>query len=79
MKEKIVSVKIRKLEGTLDCAEWKRSMKAYLHRDDFMLLRLRKSPKNSDERGTADRDNAQIIAKTNIIRHMHSQPQFRTK
>ena len=51
--EKENSVKTSKLVGALDYVEWKRSMKAYLLRD-FLLVGLRNSPENSDERGTAD-------------------------
>ena len=54
-------------------------MKAYLRRDDFMLVGLRKSPENSDEIGTADWNKAQIIAKANITLHMDSQTQVRTR
>ena len=54
MSEKKDSVKIGKLEGALDYVEWKRSMKAYLRRDDFLLVGLRKSPENSNKRGNAD-------------------------
>ena len=72
-------MEIGKLEGALEYVEWKRSMRAYLHRDDFMLLGLRKSPENSDERATSDWNKAQIIAKANIIAHMGSQPQVGTR
>ena len=79
MSEKKDSVKIGKLEGTLDHVQWEILMKAYIRRDDFMLVGLRLSPENSDERGTADRNKAQIIAKANVILHMGSQHQVRTK
>ena len=54
MCEKPDSVKIVKLEGAIDYVEWKRSMKAYLHHDDFILVGIRKSPENSDEGGSPD-------------------------
>ena len=78
MSEKKDSVKLGKLEGALDYVEWKQSMKVYLRRNDFLLIGLRKSPENSDERGTADWNKAQIISKANIVLHMGSQPQVRT-
>ena len=53
-------------------------MKEYLGCDDFMLVELRKSPNNSDERGVADWNKAQITANANIFLHMGSQPQVRT-
>ena len=70
MSEKKGSVKIGTLEDTLDYVDWKMSMRAYLRRDDFLLVGLRKSPENSDERGTVDCNKAQIIGKANIILHI---------
>ena len=40
MSEKKESEKIVKLEGALEYVEWKRSMKTYVHFDDFMLVGL---------------------------------------
>ena len=52
-------------------------MKACVRRNDFMLVGIRESRGNSDERLTADWSKAQIIAKAKIILHMGSQPQVR--
>ena len=68
-------MKKAKLEGAIEYVEWKRSMKEYLLCDDFMLIGLRKSPGNSGERKILDWNEAQIIAKANIILHMGSQHQ----
>ena len=63
MSAKKESVKIGKLDTAFDYIEWKRSIKAYLSRDDFMLVGIRRSPENTGERETVDWNKAQIIAK----------------
>lgn len=54
-------------------------MKFYLRRHDFMLVGLRNSPENSDGRGNLDWSKEQIIVKANIILHIGSRTQVRTK
>ena len=66
------------VESALNYVEWERSIKAYLRRDDFMFVKLRKSPENSDEKGIARWSQAQIIAKANIFPTIDLQSQVRT-
>ena len=79
MSEKKGSAKISKLASTLDYAEWKRSMKAYLRVNDYIQNRLQKSPQNSNEEPNKDWNEAQIIAKCNIILYLAPKPQIRTR
>ncbi len=60
------SVKIAKLGGALDFIEWKRSMKAFLRRDDYLLLGLQESPSSTTQSAVTSWRKAQTIAKANI-------------
>ena len=68
-------MKIRKLDDALHYVEWKRSMKAYPRCNDFMLVRLRKSPEISNEGGIAYWIKMQIITKANTLVQLGSQSQ----
>jgi len=72
-------VKIAKLEGALDFVEWRRMIKAYLRRDDYLLLGLEKSAEDDTQQAIAAWRKAQIIAKSNIVLHLGSQPQVRCR
>ncbi len=54
-------------------------MKAFLRRDDYLLLGLQESPNTQSQGAVNTWRKAQTIAKANITLHLGSQAQIRTR
>ena len=73
------SVKLPKLEKPEDFSQWKRRMKAYIRRDDPLLVGLSEKPENFSPTTHANWLKRSVKAKSNITLSVGDATMSRTK
>ena len=73
------SVKLPRLEKPEDFIQWKRRMKAYIRRDDPLLLGLSQKPENFSPTSHANWLKKSVKAKSNITLSLGDAPMSRTR